>query len=182
MRARMLLAALVAVTCGLVIGLTPERTALSHCEVPCGIYGDQARITQMLEDIDTIEKAMLQIEELGNAAKPNFNQIVRWTITKEDHATKLQHTVTQYFMTQRIKPEQEQYVEKLTALHGMLLAAMKSKQTTDVAHTATLRRLVGEFSKLYFSKEDREHLEGHHGKSGDGDGGGQGGGDHDGGR
>ena len=29
-----------------------------HCQVPCGIYGDQNRFEQMLEDQSTIEKAV----------------------------------------------------------------------------------------------------------------------------
>ena len=32
-------------------------TAVAHCEVPCGIYTDHARIGQMFEDTQTITKA-----------------------------------------------------------------------------------------------------------------------------
>ena len=164
MRIRILVPVLIVVASGLALELGVERTALSHCEVPCGIYGDLTRIVLLREDAATVEKAMRQIGELGRAEKPNYNQIVRWTTTKDDHANKIQHIVTQYFMTQRIKPTQEQYVEKLTTLHGMLIAAMKSKQTADVAHVAALRRLIDGFSKLYFSKEDQKHLNDHHGR------------------
>ncbi len=147
-----------------VVGLTVafQGTARCHCEVPCGIYGDLARIVMLREDIATVEKAMRQIEELGAAEKPNFNQIVRWTTTKDAHADKIQDIVTQYFMTQRIKPDQDQYVEKLTTLHSMLISAMKGKQTTDLAHCAALRGQVEAFSKLYFTEADREHLKEHH--------------------
>ena len=31
--------------------------AFAHCQVPCGIYGDQLRFDQMLEDQKTISKA-----------------------------------------------------------------------------------------------------------------------------
>ena len=144
------------------LALALQGTARSHCEVPCGVYGDLMRIQMLREDLATIEKAMAQLGELGNAEKPNYNQIVRWTTTKDDHANKIQHIVTQYFMTQRIKPNQEKYVEKLTKLHAMLLSAMKSKQTIDPKHVADLRTQIEDFSKLYFSKEDLEHLKHHH--------------------
>ena len=32
--------------------------AFPHCQVPCGIYGDEMRFEMMDEDIDTIEKSM----------------------------------------------------------------------------------------------------------------------------
>ncbi|MCH5375396.1 MAG: superoxide dismutase, Ni, partial [Planctomycetes bacterium] len=67
----------------------------AHCEVPCGIYHDQLRFEQMLEDQTTIAKAMAQIGELtakmDDGADPlSVNQVVRWVTTKEDHATKTQ--------------------------------------------------------------------------------------------
>ena len=36
-------------------------TAASHCEIPCGIYDDQMRITLLNEHIATIEKSMDKI-------------------------------------------------------------------------------------------------------------------------
>ena len=38
---------------------------LAHCEVPCGIYDDEARIKEIHEHLDTIEKAMKKIKELS---------------------------------------------------------------------------------------------------------------------
>jgi nickel superoxide dismutase len=64
----------------------------------------------------------------------------------------IQQTVSQYFMTQRIKPDTEKYAEKISVLHKMLLASMKCKQTTDPAHVNTLRSLLKEFEILYFGK------------------------------
>lgn len=128
----------------------------SHCEVPCGIYDDAARLVLLEEHIATIEKAMGQITEISKADDVNYNQLVRWTTTKEAHAEKIQHIVTQYFMTQRVKPAERsdgakyrKYVKELTLLHGMLVAAMKSKQTTDTGHTANLKSLVKDFRQSY---------------------------------
>ena len=123
----------------------------AHCEIPCGIYDDQLRARLIAEHATTVEKSMKMIVELGKAQPANYNQMVRWVSNKEDHATKIQHIVTQYFMTQRIKPDQKQYSEKVIVLHKMLLAAMKCKQTTDLAHVKALREHLKEFEKLYFS-------------------------------
>jgi nickel superoxide dismutase len=140
-----------------VIVLFSAATAFSHCEIPCGIYDDQMRVNMIAEHIKTIEKSMKYVKKLATEKPLNNNQLVRWIVNKEDHAEKLQEIVWQYFMTQRIKPEDENYTKKVTVLHKMLIYAMKCKQTTDVVHTATLRSLLDEFSKLYFSDHGHEH-------------------------
>jgi nickel superoxide dismutase len=58
-------------------------------------------------------------------------------------------------MTQRIKPDQEKYSEKLAVLHQILIAAMKCKQTTDLDHVATLRSLLKKFETLYFGSDQQ---------------------------
>ena len=135
---------------------------LAHCEVPCGIYDDEARIKEIHEHLDTIEKAMKQIKELSEADKKNYNQIVRWVTTKEDHAKEIQKVIYQYFMTQRIKPVQliddesayKKYVHELTLLHNMLVSAMKAKQTIDPSHTKAMHENLVKFSNSYFGKEE----------------------------
>ncbi len=124
--------------------------AAAHCEIPCGIYDDQLRVKLIAEHAATIEKSMKEIVALSKTSPISYNQLVRWVSNKEAHATKIQEIVSQYFMTQRIKPDQKQYSEKLTALHHMLLAAMKCKQTTDVSHVNDLRMHLKNFELLYF--------------------------------
>ena len=136
----------------------------AHCEVPCGIYGDKTRIDMLYEHAATIEKAMKQIAALaGKTDALSLNQRVRWIVTKEEHAKKVQHIVTQYFMTQRVKPKKANYVPRLKHLHGCLLAAMKCKQTVDVANTKALRAHIDGFVGVYFKKKDLEHIRSHHG-------------------
>ena len=147
----------------MLISLISVTVAKAHCEIPCGIYGDKARFEMLREHIQTIEKSMQEITRLSNEDHEDYNQIVRWVNNKDDHANQLMHIVTQYFMTQRIKPvedvnspEYKQYVNKITLLHKMLISAMKSKQTTDLKYTRELRDLVDEFEKAY-SGEEKEH-------------------------
>jgi len=136
---------------------------LAHCEVPCGIYGDQRRFDEMLEDQATIFKAMGQIVELsGTHDALSHNQLVRWVDTKEAHATNTQHIIAQYFMTQRIKPGtdaagNEAYVKKLTAAHDVMRAAMKCKQTVDPEDAKALHMSILDFYRAYEGKEPHFH-------------------------
>jgi nickel superoxide dismutase len=126
--------------------------ATAHCEIPCGIYDDPMRISMIAEHITTIETSMQQIKKLSNRKSVDRNQIVRWIMNKERHAEELQKIVTQYFMTQRIKPDTNHYSRKLAVLHKMLLSAMKCKQTIDLNNIDRLRVLLKEFQTLYFEK------------------------------
>jgi nickel superoxide dismutase len=138
-------------------GLLPLLFFLSnadaHCEIPCGIYDDELRAKLIAEHATTIEKSMKQIVELSKANSIDYNQLSRWVSNKEAHATEIQHIISQYFMTQRIKPDQKKYVEKLTVLHQMLIAAMKCKQTTDFSHVDALRSHLKNFELLYFGQK-----------------------------
>ena len=89
------------------------KTASAHCEVPCGIYNDELRIELIKEHIQTIEKAMNQITEIQSSEVINYNQLVRWINTKEEHANQIQEIAEQYFLTQRVKfAEPEDVSEK----------------------------------------------------------------------
>ena len=88
---------------GMMALLLAAPAVIAHCEIPCGIYDDAARFTEMREHVATIEKSMNQISELEKGG--NANQLVRWVSNKEHHANEVQHIVSQYFMTQRVKPE-----------------------------------------------------------------------------
>lgn len=126
--------------------------AAAHCEIPCGIYDDEVRIKLMLEDLTTIEKSMNEINKIKGTKDHDANQLVRWVTNKERHANLLQENVSQYWMTQRIKPDAKDYDKKIQALHQLLVSAMKCKQTTDLANIETARGLVKEFEGLYFAK------------------------------
>ena len=137
----------------LLVLLGAQELVTAHCEVPCGIYGDQMRFEGMLEDHKTVAKAMGQVNVLaGKADAQSHNQLARWVSNKESHATKIQHTIAQYFMTQRIKPKDPKYVDKLTAAHAVMLAAMKCKQTVDGASGNALRASILAFHKAYEAK------------------------------
>ena len=102
------------------------NTSFAHCQVPCGVYGDTARLTQMLEDQTTIAKAIAQINDLADKKDAqSANQLSRWVTTKEDHAAKIQKIIAEYFLTQRIKSSSDKYDALLKSAHAVMVAAMK---------------------------------------------------------
>lgn len=139
------------------LGTTLVNNAWAHCEIPCGIYGDSVRISLLYEHIATIEKSMIKISELSKDDNIDYNQLVRWVNNKEEHANKMQDIVSQYFLHQRIKikdiADEEayaKYIKQLSLLHQVLVYAMKTKQTTDLAFIERLRETVHSFEHAYF--------------------------------
>jgi len=142
-------------TAGLIVVAT-ALGALAHCQIPCGIYNDEARFTLMEEHVTTIEKSIKLIRELGAAKEKNANQIVRWVNNKEQHAAELTEIVTDYFLAQRVKAPDPKDAAKLQAyqaqlgqLHQVIVQAMKAKQTTDLTHVKALRALIADFKASY---------------------------------
>ena len=154
------------VSCIAVIGLatlaflfTPQSRVDAHCQVPCGIYDDPARIHAMLEDVTTITKAMNQINELSKSTNAqSLNQAVRWIDTKEHHAGHIITTVAEYFLTQKVKDVApgsagyQDYLDKLATHHRVMRAAMVTKQTVDTKAAGALKTAVEELGKLYPDK------------------------------
>jgi nickel superoxide dismutase len=128
----------------------PMGYLAAHCEVPCGIYDDGARFKSMMEDQTTIAKAIDSIAASADAHDATgHNQLARWVATKESHATNIQHTIAQYFMTQRNKADDAKYVKKLSAAHVVMVAAMKCKQTADPATAKALDSAIHDFQHAY---------------------------------
>ena len=140
--------------------LTIQSIAVAHCQVPCGIYDDALRIVQIKEDYKTIKKAMKQISQLSEKTDPlSNNQLTRWVITKEQHATNIQKIVSDYFLTQRVKTDKSQkYINQITTLHQILVVVMKCKQTVEKSHVNKGIELVDKFSQYYFDSHGLDHL------------------------
>ncbi len=157
MRRSTLLTAVAAGVAASVLLTFAQPRALAHCEVPCGIYDDHARIDQMLEDATTVGKAVAQIMELsGKTDAESLNQLTRWINNKEIHATKIQDTIAQYFLNQRVKPARQgtqawnDYIMRLVQHHAVMIASMKTKQTVDPQRVVELREAI-EAIAVYYS-------------------------------
>jgi nickel superoxide dismutase len=146
-------------TLALLLTFSGAGQAAAHCQIPCGIYDDEARARAIAEHITTIEKSMRLIREISAAEDGDTNQLVRWTNNKDQHADELVEIVTYYFLSQRLKPQdkddkskKDKYATELSLLHEMMVVAMKAKQTTDPAHVVRLRSLLTSFEESYFGQ------------------------------
>ncbi|MBL4701754.1 MAG: hypothetical protein JKX85_10915 [Phycisphaeraceae bacterium] len=155
----LILAALV--TASIFIPSSPRANA--HCQVPCGIYDDEGRIDQIREDAVTIAKAIKLINELAASQSPqDQNQLVRWINTKETHASNIITTISEYFLTQKIKPVDPSksqayatYLNTLAAHHAVMVAAMKTKQKTDSTTVEALSAAIEKIASGYV--HDHKH-------------------------
>jgi hypothetical protein len=133
-----------------------HRQAGGHCQVPCGIYDDAARIQALLEDTTTIEKAVAEISRLSKEHSAlDINQAIRWVNTKDAHASHVIETVSEYFLTQKVKEvapgsaDYQKYLQSLGDHHLVMRAAMKTKQTVDPADVEALKSAINKMAEHY---------------------------------
>ena len=137
-----------------------NNTVFAHCQVPCGIYDDALRILEIKEDFNTIKKAIIKVKELSKYPDEiSHNQLTRWIIAKENHASNIQKIVSEYFLTQRIKETNLKYIEQITTLQRLLVTAMKCKQSLDHVNVNEGLQLITSFSEVYFDSHGLKHLE-----------------------
>ncbi|MBK1830308.1 hypothetical protein JIN77_06205 [Verrucomicrobiaceae bacterium R5-34] len=134
----------------------------AHCQVPCGIYTDDTVLKDLHTHQSTIQKAMEEINTLSKDPGKNANQLMRWIMNKEEHATKIQTTISEYFLAQRLKldemeSDKESYLKKLTLSHQIIVLAMKCKQSTDVANATALHKAIDDFTAAYTGKSGHSH-------------------------
>ena len=128
--------------------MSPQVQA--HCQIPCGIYDDHARVQSMLEDAATVEKSAKLIAELaGKSDAQSQNQLVRWVMNKEKHAQNIIDTISDYFLTQRVKSSQKDYVDRLAKHHAVIVAAMKAKQNADIKYASELQKSIQALAPYY---------------------------------
>ena len=138
----------------LVVVLLSSVSLSAHCQVPCGIYADDVVFGELETDIQTIEKAMNQINALSEDVAKNPQMLVRWVNNKEAHAQNIQETMSSYFLAQRIKlslhdSDPEAYAEQVGLAHKITVLAMKCKQTTDLKNVAALHDALHAFQEAY---------------------------------
>jgi len=137
-------------TAVIVVGFILPQQVYAHCQIPCGIFDDHARVQLMLEDTVTIGKSARLVTELSGKDDPQSkNQLIRWVMTKESHAQNIMTTISDYFLAQRVKPAQKDYAERLLKHHSVTIAAMKAKQNTDAKTVENLRKSIEALAPYY---------------------------------
>jgi nickel superoxide dismutase len=132
-----------------------QQTVSAHCQIPCGIYDDNARVQSMLEDAETVEKSIKMINALSEKSDASSrNQLVRWVMYKEKHAQKIITTISDYFLTQRVKSSQEDYTKRLVDHHAVIVSAMEVKQNAEMSYVKTLITDIKTLLRYY---SDHDH-------------------------
>ena len=104
----------------------------------------------MLEDAATIKKSVKSIVELsGKTDAQSNNQIVRWVMNKEKHAQNIISTISDYFLTQRVKPKEKNYAERLAKHHSVIISAMEAKQNANMDYVNKLEKSIAELLPYY---------------------------------
>tara|TARA_A100001015_G_scaffold95542_1_gene106186 strand:+ start:2120 stop:2599 length:480 start_codon:yes stop_codon:yes gene_type:complete len=145
--------------------VTLSSYIFSHCQIPCGIYDDATVFSQLKQHVETIHKSVDMISALVGEQSSitdlavqaqNQQQIVRWTMNKEEHASKIQDTMTHYFLSQRISiPNKrdrfltKKYTDKLSLAHEVILHSMKTKQSLNLEHVESLEKSLLSFEEEY---------------------------------
>merc|ERR1712190_315148 len=98
----------------------------------------------------------VQSQELHAAGKlQDIHQLQRWIMTKEEHAAKIMTTIGDYFLAQKVKKDlltEAEYVEVLKLHHAVMVAAMKTKQSTELGPVDTLDAAIAELEPVYTPK------------------------------
>ncbi|CAK0871773.1 unnamed protein product, partial [Prorocentrum cordatum] len=82
----------------------------------------------------------------------SLHQTVRWISTKEEHATKIMTTISEYFLAQKVKKDQlghHEYLEVLALHHAVMVAAMKAKQSADMSAVDALDKAIAALKPVY---------------------------------
>ena len=124
----------------------------AHCQIPCGIFSNKLKLSELEEHVVTIEKSAKLIRDLTakkDLTANDHQQLIRWTINKETHAQKIIDEAANYFLAQRIKIDAEYYTEKVKLLHHIIVDAMKTKQSIEKEATDKLSDEISVFKELY---------------------------------
>ena len=118
---------------------------------------DPATVGEVQQAAATIRKAMVQVHALtssGTTPGPaDYNQLVRWITTKEDHACQIITTISDYGLCQRVKRDvfasDQEFTDAVLAHHAVMVAAMKCKQSVETATVDNLDTAIALFAKMY---------------------------------
>lgn len=132
----------------LFVSLSPFYLS-AHCQLPCGIYHDDLRFAMLDEDIETINKAITEIKNNSDGSAEDNNQLVRAVNLKDEYADEIAHTMSFYFLQQRITSEHKNFTELLNSSYKILQFSAKIKSSLDGTLVEKLSQEIANFKKLY---------------------------------
>lgn len=126
----------------------------SHCQMPCGIYHDDMVYDQIDQYVETMVKGMTVLNDNKFSSTQLRNEFVRWVCQKENMSNETANLLTSYFLQQKIKPDEDDTVKRITSAHKLLNYLMLIKQTSDM-------KFVNAFSEEWEKFKLMFHVEGY---------------------
>ena len=119
-------------------------------------------VMELQQAVMTIRKAAIQTQALVASSNKYatvadealaVNQAVRWITVKEQHASRIIATVTEYCLCQRVKrsffASDMEYWQALQLHHMVLQAAVKVKQSVSEVDVDALQVALDDLAKMY---------------------------------
>lgn len=130
----------------------------SHCQMPCGIYHDQMVYDKVDEYYETMFKAVSALEDNQFSSDENYNQFIRWVMTKEKQSDDTAHLLVEYFLQQKIKPSKDQEtLDQVQVIHNLLFMLVQIKQTIDLNIVKRFGKEWEHFKYLFHPEVKCEH-------------------------
>ena len=85
----------------------------------------------------------------GHTDIQSAQQFIRWVNNKESHSESIIQMISSYFLTQRIKPSQDDYDQRLKDHHSVIIQAMKVKQSSSLEAAALLTSSIEKLEQYY---------------------------------
>lgn len=132
-----------------------QNVLQAHCQMPCGIFDDTLVFKYIDQYIETMQKAVVELNDIGNSTAKDRAQFTRWVMLKEKESDLTANLITTYFLQQAITPGKEGSDEKTLAAHRLLFLLVKIKQNTDATY---VNKFINEWSafKPMFKKRIEE--------------------------
>jgi nickel superoxide dismutase len=124
----------------------------AHCQMPCGIYHDQMIYDKIDEYYETMYKAISVLDDNKFDTIQQKNQFIRWVMTKERMSDETAHIILEYFLQQKLKPDDPDSLDLVKSAHRMLFLLVSIKQTVDL-------NIVKEFGKEWENFKSLFHPE-----------------------
>lgn len=105
---------------------------IAHCQMPCGIYHDEMVFNQIDQYIETMYKGITELKNSKFSTPFERNNFIRWVMLKDKASDEIANLITEYFLQQKIKPNEPDTVKRLVGAHNMLFELVAIKQNVDL--------------------------------------------------
>ncbi len=117
---------------GLAFVLCSQSPLSSHCQMPCGIYHDDMVYDQIDQYIETMAKGITVMNDSKFATTQERNEFVRWVMEKDAASDDVSRVITEFFLQQKIKPNEQDTTKRVLSAHALLFYLVGIKQTVDM--------------------------------------------------